>query len=107
MKSLEKENQVFSLLDRSYFIEPTTRKMCQCGDMQCHNNSTCHNCGGKFNINPTTKKIGEVIKMKANFWYKGNVIRSLEYFFEILKRHELKGINLGEFVTLFKKWNNP
>lgn len=73
-------------LNEPYCAEPTRRKLCQCGDLQCHNNPICHNCGGRFDIDPTTKTLKDLIGMKATFRQWGGLKASIKWFYAINER---------------------
>jgi hypothetical protein len=91
-----------SLMNEKYLRYPTKAKICRCGDLQCHGNLKCHNCGGPFNIDPHTKTLREVIRMKADHQYGGDLLRSLNWFFNMQSREDIAGITLGIFKAAYE-----
>ncbi len=85
-----------------YFKESTKRMLCQCGDLQCHNNPVCHNCGGKFNIETEGKSLKDLIEMKSSFKQWGNLNDVIRWFYALNERR-MKGITLGEFTKTYKE----
>jgi len=120
LKSLIKENReeivqkIFDFLNSPYKKElpiyDKNKRFCRCGNNNAHGLEICPDCGGKFDIHPTTLKWGDLLDLKKSRpWYRRRIAfeRELSRTFDIWKYvyfKDLPGVTFSEFLEAFKKF---
>lgn len=77
---------------------PNDRKVCSCGELQCHSILHCHKCGTEFKPMAFVS-VADSVRMKLNFNKRDNTLS----WFAALYERSLKSLEIKpEWNTYFK-----